>query len=145
MPQTDTRAKLQGLVDQFVATIGYSQAPDYHPLVVSLPYCPYDDLEGRLSYPDPNEPGCYVFTSGNGTPLYVGKASRYLGNRIWSHIGRRPKSGETEAYPDAEKFVKDNQPDIAVWAIAVPDAHWWLAPALEGFLTEKLRPTIPRP
>jgi hypothetical protein len=34
---------------------------------------------------------------------------------------------------------------VAVWAIAVPDEHWWLALALEGFLTEKLLPKIVRP
>jgi hypothetical protein len=86
-----------------------------------------------------------VFTSGDGKTQYVGKASRYLGNRIWWHIGRKRKSGETEACPDAEQFVKDNQPDVAVWAIALPDCHWWLALALEGFLTEKLLPGKPRP
>ncbi|GEM_PF-3918697 len=132
----DLRSKLQSEVGSFVSTLGYSGK-----LTVSAPYYPYDSLDGTEPYPNPDEPGCYVYASGNGQVQKVGKANRYLGNRIWAPIGRRKKAGETgELYPQAETWLKENQPDIAVWAIAVPDEHWWLAAALEGFLTERLMP-----
>jgi hypothetical protein len=95
------RATLQGLVNEFVAALGYDRTPNYRPLTVSAPYYPYDDPEGKLPYPH----RCYVFTSGDGKALDVGKASRYMGNRIWSHIGRRQRPGEVDMYPDANGTV----------------------------------------
>ena len=37
MPRTDMSAELQGLVNQFVAAIGYDCTPNYRPLTVSAP------------------------------------------------------------------------------------------------------------
>jgi hypothetical protein len=136
----DIRPMLQSLVDKFVAAIGYP-----HHLGASPPYYPYDDPEGMQQYPNSDVPGCYVFAAGNGQVQYVGKASRYLGNRIWAHIGRgrgRDKGGEL--YPNADTWLRENQPDIAVWCVGLPDEHWWLAAALEGFMTEALLPGRPR-
>lgn len=138
MPRIDKTADLQRLVDEFVKIIGYDRTPGYHRLIVSSPYYPYDHVEGKLNYPHPGEPGCYVFTAGDGTPIYVGKASKTLAGRTCDHAGRKREPGGKEPFPNAKQFVKDNQPDIAVWAIPLLDAHWFLAPALEGFLTEKL-------
>ena len=121
MPRIDKRADLQRLVDEFVKTIGYDHAPDYRRPLVSEPYYPYDDPRGERPWPHSDEPGSYVFTSGDGRTLDVGKASRHMGNRIFSARGRKRKKGETEVFPNAEQFVKDNQPDIALWAIPVAD------------------------
>lgn len=132
----DLRPTLQRAVDKFVAIVGYLRQ-----LTVSAPCYPYDDPNGVQQYPNSDEPGCYVYASATGQVQCVGKAGRYLGNRIWAHIGRRRKQGESgELYPNAETWVKQHQPDIAVWAIPVPDEHWWLAGALEGFLTEQFWP-----
>jgi hypothetical protein len=127
---------LQDKVDQFVATIGYPRK-----LLVSAPYYPYDDRNGVLQYPNSDQPGCYIYASAPGKVYYVGKASRHLGNRIWSHIGRRRKLDEVgELYPNAENWLKKCQPDIGVWTVGVHPDHWWLASALESFLMEELRP-----
>ena len=136
----DIRSTLQSEVDNFVAIIGYRRQ-----LTVSAPYYPYDDPDRKEKYPDYDKPGCYVYADGTGKVKYVGKANRYLGNRIWPHIGRCRMPGETgEVFPCSKPWVKDHQPDIAVWTIAVPDEHWWLAAALEGFLTERLLPNKSR-
>jgi hypothetical protein len=72
---------------------------------------------------------------------YVGKAYRHLGNRIWAHIGRQKRAGEKcEVYPTSVPWFRECGPDIAVWSVAVPENHWWLASALEGYMTEKLLP-----
>ena len=136
----DIRNVLQKHVDSFTKTIGYGEK-----LLVSDPYYPYDDPDGTQQYPTPDEPGCYIYATGNGDVLYVGRASRYLGSRIWAHIGRRKKTNEDgQLYPCAEEWLKQNQPNIAVWCIAVPCGHWWLALALEGFLSEVLLPSRSR-
>lgn len=134
--RVNLRSQLQDIVNQFVITIGYARK-----LVVSAPYYPYDDPYGDKQYPNSGQPGCYVFAAGNGQTNYVGKASRHLGNRIWAHIGRTRKRDEAgELYPDAEDWLKGNQPDVGVWTVAIDDDHWWLSSALEGFLTEALFP-----
>ena len=121
MPRIDKRAELQRLVEEFVRTIGYDLVPGYQPLVVSTPHYFYDDPDGKQAYPNCGKPGCYVFTSGEGKTLDVGKASRYLELRMFSARGRKRQPGEAEVFPNAERFVKDNQPDIAVWTIPVPE------------------------
>lgn len=134
--RVDLQPKLQDLVDRFVNMIGYTRQ-----LVVSEPYYPYDDIGGEEQYPHSGYPGCYVFATGDGRAKYVGKASRYLGNRIWAHIGRMGKpEKDGELYPNAEDWLKENQPHVGVWTVPIPDEHWWLASALEGFLTEALLP-----
>jgi hypothetical protein len=132
------KTELQDAVKEFCGILGYNGT-----ITVSDPYYPYEAPK-EWSFPFPDEPGSYVFANAEGHKAYIGKGSRYMGNRIWAHIGRKKKEGELETYPDAEDFVKNNQPDIGVWAIAVPRVHWWLATALEGFLTEKFRPDIKR-
>jgi hypothetical protein len=141
MSRVDKQAELQNWVDQFVKTIGYDHAPGYQRPVVSTPCYPYDS--GTKQYPNADEPGCYVFTNGDGKVLYVGKGSRCMGTRMWAHTGRRGRPGE-EPYPNAVQWAKDNQSGLAVWAIPFPDSHWWVSLALEGFLTENLRPKIRR-
>jgi hypothetical protein len=136
----DIRAMLQSLVDKFIAAIGYPRH-----LTVSPPYYPYDDPEGTQQYPSSDSPGCYIYAAGSGQVQYVGKASRYLGNRIWAHIRRRRKPGEGgDLYPDADSWLSDNEPNIGVWCVELPDEHWWLAAALEGFMTEAFFPGKPR-
>jgi hypothetical protein len=132
----DFRVRLQKLVDQFVNTIAYKNK-----LVVSEPYYPYDHPNNDEQYPNSGYPGCYVFASGDGNPKYVGKASRCLGNRIWAHVGRMGKpEKDGDLYPNAESWIKQNQPHVGVWTVPIPNEHWWLASALEGFLAESLFP-----
>jgi hypothetical protein len=134
--RTDMKPVLDKVVANFIAAISYSRT-----LTVSGPYYPYDDPKGEGNYPSSDLPGCYIFADASGHMKYIGKANRYLGNRIWSHIGRRRRSGESgELYPNAEPWVKENQPNIAVWSVAFQDDHWWLASALEGFLTHVFFP-----
>ena len=129
------RPILQEAITEFAKAIGYNR-----PLTVSDPYYPYDNPNGDKQYPNADDPGCYVFANGSGKVLYIGKSARYMGNRIWVHVGRKQKVNEQEIFPDAESWVKENQPDIGVWSIAVLDEHWWLASALEGYLSEKFLP-----
>ncbi len=138
--RTDIRSRLEAEVTRFREAIGYTGA-----ISVSTPYYPNDDREGKVSYPSPDVPGCYVFAAGNGDVKYIGKASRYLGNRVWAHIGRRNRNCDVlDTYPQCEPWLREHAPDVAIWAIALPDEHWFLAPALEGFLTESLLPGRPR-
>lgn len=143
MPRIDCREKLQQFVNEFVTTIGYDKAPSGGQLIVTKPCYPYD--LSPESYENCGLPGCYVFTCGEGKPLYVGKASRYLGNRMWAHTGRRNKGEEIDVFPTATTWAKQNSPDLTLYSVSIPDEHWWLALALEGFLTEKLLPHLKRP
>ncbi len=130
MPRKEPSPTIQEAVDEFRYEIGYQR-----PLIVSKPYFPYDHPKGEESYPNAGEPGCYVYASGEGKVKKIGKANRAMGNRIWAPLGRRGNTPEEPLHPDAADWVK-NDPDIAVWTVAVPDKHWWLAAALEGFLHE---------
>lgn len=131
----DFKPRLEALVVEFVNAIGYRGS-----LSVSPAYYPYDDATRQIQYPNADYPGCYVFVSGDGQVKYIGKAARYLGNRIWAHLGRTARVGESETYPNGEHWLQEFGPNIAVHSIAVPEQHWWLALALEGFLTEQLLP-----
>ena len=132
----DIRARLESSVADFKQELGYSGH-----LEIADPYYAYDDLAGTQSYPFAERAGCYVFASRDGNILYVGKGSRHIGRRIWVPFGRVAKAGETDAFPNAKTWIKQNAPNVGVWAIAVPDNHWWLATALEGFLIQELKPS----
>jgi len=136
---TDVGKRLQEKVDEFRNILGFKED-----LKVSDPFCQYDFPDGGEPCMNSGDPGCYVFTSGEGEVLYIGKASRFIGNRVWSHIGRISKKGEDGAYPVAEAWVKEHSPDIAVWSIPVPKESWWLCLSLEGFLNEYYFPKKPR-
>jgi hypothetical protein len=138
--RADIRPHLEGQVERFRKAIGYAGT-----MTISGPYYPYDDRLGQMKYPSPDDPGCYVFATGDGTIKYIGKASRYLGTRIWAHIGRRERDRDVlDLYPQCELWLREHAPNIGVWSIALRDEHWFLAPALEGFLTEALLPGRPR-
>lgn len=133
------QSKLSQLVFEFKSEVGYPGE-----LNIGGPHEPYKDPMRRVQFPYANEPGCYLFvtdaaSSGIETVVYVGKGSRDIGGRIWSHLGRRARRGESELFPDAESWVKKLRPRL--WSIALMNKkHWYLAAALEGFLIEQLRP-----
>ena len=135
--RVDIRGRLEEYARRFCLELGYSGT-----FAVEGPYYPYDNLAASLSFPCSGHPGCYVFADGAGDIKYVGKGSRFMGNRIGAHIGRLDPVG-SDPYPECEPWMKGCR-DIGVWAIAVPDAHWWLAPALEGYITEHQWPDRPR-
>jgi hypothetical protein len=62
-----------------------------------------------------------------------------MGNRIWNHIGRSKRPNENE-FPDSEEWIRTSLPNVAIFTVPFSYDHWWLAPALEGFLTENLKP-----
>ena len=128
------RQKIQMHVDEFIEELGYRRQ-----LRVSEPYRPYHEIETQSPCPHSDSPGVYIFCSTLGA-LYIGKSSRYMGNRIWYHFGRLKLENEQEEYPNAENWIKSSKPDLELFTIPVPEQHWWLASALEGYLTEKLRP-----
>ena len=132
----DIKPKLAIAVDEFKAAIGYKKK-----IRISEGYYPYDDLSGK-NYPfNSREAGCYVYAKGDKRVIYIGKSNRYIGHRIWAHLGRkRKKDEEIDEYPNACTWIKENKPDIGVWAISVPSEHWWLSMALEGFLVSELQP-----
>jgi len=127
------RERLQQVVRSFGDEIGYGRKVE-----VSKPYFPYAPASDREKYPDAASPGVYVFTDGK-RALYVGKCARCLGNRIWTHIGRCGRSGESR-YPMCEPWVEEAGETLAVFSIPLADEHWFLASALEGYISEKLEP-----
>jgi hypothetical protein len=134
----DFRGRLQELVGKFADTIGYC-----HRFEISKPFYPYNTPNDAC--PLTNDPGCYIYTDDAGNPLYVGKASRYLGNRVWAHLGRFKRNDESgQLYPNADEWIQRNQPSVVIWCVAVPQEHWWLAAALEGFLHEEFFPNRSR-
>lgn len=96
---------------------------------------------GEPQLPHADEPGCYVFADAQGNILYVGKSSRRegMGDRIWEKWGRQARTGEAVPFPDAKAWV---MPGVSVRAVAVPRDHWFLAPALEAFLIDRLGPSM---
>jgi len=128
--------KIQGYLNKFVDELCYGRQ-----LNVSSLYPLYDDVgqeASDLQYPGSDSPGVYIFCSPQDI-LYIGKSSRHIGNRIWAHIGRSKRKNEEE-YPNAEEWIKESKPDVGVFTVSFADDHWWLAPALEGYLTEQLKP-----
>ena len=131
----ELQSELQKCLTFFVKEIGYKQD-----LKVSEPYQLIND-SGEVNttqYPSADSPGVYIFCSSEGC-LYIGKSSRYMGNRIWSHIGRSKRPNENE-FPNAEEWIKASLPNVGIFTIPFSNEHWWLAPALEGYLTERLKP-----
>ncbi|MEA2040418.1 MAG: hypothetical protein U9N82_11430 [Thermodesulfobacteriota bacterium] len=130
--------KIQGCLDEFVDELGYGRQ-----LKVSGLYPLYDEFEQGTSdleqYPGADSPGVYIFCSPQDF-LYIGKSSRYMGNRIWAHIGRAKRENEKEEYPNAEEWIKESKPNVGVFTVSFADDHWWLSSALEGYLTEQLKP-----
>jgi hypothetical protein len=139
-PSAPTVETLPSIIEDFKRTIGYCGN-----LVIAGPHHRYkfvDDLTKEVQFPHADEPGCYVFFTEmegqRGKVLYVGKGSRYMGQRIWAPFGRQKRNGEIEPFPDAKPWVKEHRP--GVYAVAVPKEHWWLAMALEGYLIETFTP-----
>jgi hypothetical protein len=132
------RPKLAQAADKFCKAIGFNSQR----LAIEGPHYRYDFSENRGlegTFPHAGRAGCYIFANDAGDILYVGKGSRHMGNRIWEPFGRQGNASEEELLPEAREWVKRHRP--GVWAIAVPDEHWWLAMALEGFLIEELLPS----
>lgn len=75
-------------------------------------------------------PGVYLFVRDDEV-LYVGRALRTVGARLWSHL----QSREDEVWA----AVLDD-PATRVEVIAVDDRQLFLAAALEVFLIERLKP-----
>ena len=98
--------RLETLVRSFAAECGYEK-----PIVVSGAYHVYEEGSEDVEYPYANEPGCYVFVANRKQVLYVGKGSRTVGGRIWSHIGRSGKGRVNARFPNAEQWLKEAQPD----------------------------------
>ncbi|HEY2837844.1 MAG TPA: hypothetical protein VGJ26_01755 [Pirellulales bacterium] len=137
--RTDIRQKLAEAVSEFCGAIGYPAVR----LAIDGPHYRYDFVERRgdePQYPHSDNAGCYVFADDSGKILYVGKGSRHIGSRIAAPFGRWKRDGESEPFPDAAQWIKDNKP--GVWVIAFPDEHWWLASALESFMIEKFDPPV---
>jgi hypothetical protein len=138
---TPTIVALPELIEEFQREIGYTRQ-----LSIAGPHYRYGfahDLGAEVQFPHACEPGCYVFFSNHdssqkGRVLYVGKGSRTMGHRIWAPFGRQRKNGELDPFPNAKAWVKEHKP--GVYAVAVPQNHWWLAMALEGFLIERFKP-----
>jgi hypothetical protein len=135
------KAKLESAIAEFKLQIGYTESievsdPHYRFQFVSNP-------RGETQFPCAEKPGCYAFFSTKPAPaghvLYVGKGSRYMGNRMWNPFGRWRKIDEKLPlpFPNAEQWIIDHQPGFV--AITVPEKHWWLAMALEGFLIEHFK------
>lgn len=131
MPRTDIRQLLQKEVTSFMEEIGYRER-----LEVSEAWYPHNDPRRKLAYPNYDKPGCYVFASGEGNVKDIGKASRKMAKRMYHHIGPESNREGAERFPKAEDFIR-NDPDVGMWTIPVLDKHWYLACALEGFLTER--------
>lgn len=134
------RRSLKGLASRFVVEIGYGAKLD-----VSEAYPVY--LAGRpnpAQYPNADLPGVYVFCNEHEV-LYVGKCSRKLGKRIWEHLGKPNASDTGDTFPYADDWVKATGENLLLYTVPVPDNHWWLAPALEGFMAEELTPTAGSP
>ncbi|WP_353163064.1 hypothetical protein [Salinisphaera shabanensis] len=127
------KPSLDAQVAEFRRLCGYEGK-----IEVSDPYFPYKQGSEAFEYPYAKSPGCYIFATGDNTILYIGKASRRLGDRIWAHIGRAGRPHEDGKFPYAAAWLKNAEPCARVYSISVPDTHWWLALALEGFLTERL-------
>ncbi|HVX10168.1 MAG TPA: hypothetical protein VHC22_03100 [Pirellulales bacterium] len=140
IPNEDSmRTQIQGAIDDFLAQSGFRE-----PLKVSqAPYYPYRSTIAE-SYPNSEQPGCYIWVDGSGKIHDVGKASRAIGPRIGCHLGKWPRKGEPCEFPNAERFIQDHKPDVMVWTIPVPADKWWICLSLEGFLTERLLPEIRR-
>lgn len=132
----DIKQKLAIAVSEFKTAIGYNNE-----IRISEAYYPYDDLNGKNYPSNSSEAGCYVYAKGDGKIVYIGSSKEYIGRRIWAHLGRkRNKDEENDEYPNACNRIRENKPDIGVWAISVPSEHWWLSMALEGFLISKFQP-----
>jgi len=105
------------------------------------PYKEYKDDPNKYffeKWPNADEPGVYVFiSSANKKPLYVGKSEAYLGNRIYSHLGKIDKD-DKKLFPHAEEWAKANIEELCF--ITIPIQPFWLAPALESFLIHELKP-----
>lgn len=127
--------KIRRCLEEFVRELGYGQQ-----LKVSEPYLIYERINDTSQYPNSDSPGVYLFCSPQNF-LYIGKSSRYLGNRVWSHIGRKKRANEEEEYPNAEHWIKESKPHVALFTVPFEEKHWWLAAALEGYLTDQLNPS----
>jgi len=130
------QSEIQGCLDCFTREIGYERE-----LKVSEPYPLINETgeENTVQCPSSDSPGVYIFCNSDHQYLYIGKSSRYMGSRIWSHIGRSKRPNENE-FPDSEGWIRTSLPNVVIFTVPFSDDHWWLAPALEGFLTEKLEP-----
>jgi excinuclease UvrABC nuclease subunit len=137
MSSIDPKPEIQRSLTEFQMKIAYKSK-----LLVDGPYFPYqkfrDNSREIESCPNSDSPGVYLFCSGEGNFLYIGECLGKLGNRVWAHIG---KSGEAnDPYPNAKSWIKESKPDIAIYTIALPEDHWFLAPALEKYLIKTLKP-----
>jgi len=117
-------------------------------LQISEPYYIYKEYrEGyneMKKWPNSDSPGVYIFLAGDKI-LYIGMSIGYMGNRIWSHIGRLGKKSKSEdEYPNAEEWIKGNKTEICFVTVAFPIDKFWLVPALESFLIDKFKghPTL---
>ena len=121
---------LERIITDFKNELTYNKK-----IIISEAFYPYRDKKYPInSY----SPGCYIYLGKENKVLYVGGANRHIGRRVWAHLGK--DGGQKEPYPDARDWIKEDQPDITIYMISVPDNHWWLAKALEGFLVECLQP-----
>jgi len=134
--RVDIRPKLEAATQDFCKAIGY---PNGRFIIKGALYR-YDHIKEPKKEPvllACERAGCYILANDAGQILYVGKGSRHMGNRIWDPFGRRGRDGEADPFPDAKAWVKEDKP--GVWAICVPEEHWWLAMALEFFLIERVK------
>lgn len=129
------KAEIQKALDDFTAIIKDAK------LEVSKSYYPYRKPPEKCEYKD--EAGVYIFISGNGEPIYVGKCEEKLGDRIWRYLGSHP-SGKIQSEPpqDAVGWVRKEGSDISIITIRVPKSIYWLAPAIEGFLIDKYKKSL---
>jgi len=129
---------IQEKVNKFKREINYQLNLD-----VSDSYSPYEKHEdlkkGEHPFPNSGSPGVYVFwPNNNDRPLYIGKSSDAIGNRVWAHLGRWGPS--SDPYPDAEKWLKEKLRDVLLYTIPFPKEHRYLSSALEEFLIKELGP-----
>jgi len=139
----DIIGEIRKIVDEFATLISYPTK-----LQISEPYYIYKEYrEGyneMKECPNSDFPGVYIFLAGNKI-FYIGMSTGYMGNRIWSHIGRLGKKSKSEdEYPNAEEWIKEHKPDIYCVTVPFPLDKFWLAPALEVFLIDKFKdqPTL---
>jgi hypothetical protein len=97
-----------------------------------------DDWDKNISFPNAELPGVYLFLNSTGNIIYIGKASKGLGQRIGN------------GYIGQGGVIKDPKISEAsqLYTIALPMRLFFMAPALEEFLIDKLDPkgnTIGRP
>ena len=88
-----------------------------------------NEIWRRCYIPYADSPGVYFFFDGGGSAMYIGKAERTIGTRVFSHIGKEQNGGFSDIeFPEAD------------YVIVIPfEIAPFLSPAYESFLLSKYK------